>query len=231
MLIKLYSQRNYGAELLLDDLLGYCDDVESDVAGACNALKGWDRRQNIDSRGAQVWTEFWRNARKIDGLYRVPFDVKNPVNTPRGIALGDEAVKESVYQALKTAQKTLEEAGIGLDSPWGDVQFAERNGQRIPIPGGQGWAGMFSMIKADLVKGKGYTPIIHGNSYIQVISWDKEGQLDAKGILTYSQSQEADSPHYSDQTELYSQGKWLSFPFTEKEITSDPNLTVVRLTE
>jgi len=41
-------------------------------------------------------------------------------------------------------------AGIALDARWGDVQIAERNGERIAIPGGQGWAGMFGMIMADL---------------------------------------------------------------------------------
>lgn len=227
----LYSQRNFGAELLLDDLLVFCKEASAEISRACKVLGGWDRKQNIDSRGAQVWTEFWRNARKIKNLYSVPFDAEHPVVTPRGLALKNETVKSAVHQALKTAQQTLDDAGIGLDSPWGEVQFSERNGKRIPIPGGQGWAGMFSMIMADLEKNKGYTPIIHGNSYIQVISWDKAGKLDARGILTYSQSQEPDSAHYSDQTELYSQGKWLSFPFTEQEIMSDPNLAIIHLTE
>lgn len=227
----LYSQRNFGAELLLDDVLKVCDKNALAIARTCTALRGWDRSQNTDSRGAQVWTEFWRNVQKTKNLFNVPFDAADPVNTPRGVALDNAQVKSAVYEALVTAQKTLDDAGIALDSPWGEVQFAERNGERIPIPGGQGWAGMFSMIMANLEKGKGYTPIIHGNSYIQVISWDKEGKLDARGILTYSQSQEPDSAHYSDQTQLYSKGKWLEFPFTEQEISADPNLKVIRLTQ
>ena len=63
------------------------------------------------------------------------------------------------------------------------------------------------------------------------VSWDKDGQLDARGILTYSQSEESDSPHYSDQTELYSRGEWLKFPFADAEIAADPNLISLRLTE
>ncbi len=87
------------------------------------------------------------------------------------------------------------------------------------------------MIMANLEKDKGYTPIIHGNSYIQVISWDEDGTLKAGGILTYSQSQEADSAHYSDLTEVYSRGEWIAFPFTEEEILADPNLQTLTLTE
>ena len=134
-----------------------------------------------------------------------------------------------IKEAMATGQNALGDAGIALDAAWGDIQYAERNGKKIPIPGGQGWAGMFSMIVAGLSKEKGYNPIVHGNSYIQVISWDADGKLQPRGILTYSQSQEADSPHYSDLTELYSQKQWIDFPFTEEEILADPNLTSMTL--
>ena len=202
-----------------------------DISPACQALTQWDRTQTIESRGAQVWTEFWRTANQIDNLYATPFSADNPVNTPRGVNLADPEVRAALRDSLANAQTTLDAAGIALDAPWGDVQFTERNGNRIPIPGGQGWAGMFSMIVANLQKDKGYTPIVHGNSYIQVISWDEAGDLDARGILTYSQSQDPESAHYADQTQLYSQGEWLRFPFAEAEIAADPNLTSLRLTQ
>lgn len=234
----LYSQRNYAAELLLDDVLKLCDneplevvlgDENVDVTPSCDALRTWDRTANIDSHGGQVWTEFWRNARKIKNLYSVPFDAGDPVNTPRGINVQDAAVATALTEALATGQNALGTANVALDAAWGDIQYAERNGKRIPIPGGQGWAGMFSMIVAGLSRDKGYNPIVHGNSYIQVISWDSDGNLQASGILTYSQSQEADSPHYSDQTELYSQKQWIDFPFTEDDILADPNLVSITL--
>ncbi|MCH7853788.1 MAG: penicillin acylase family protein [Proteobacteria bacterium] len=234
----LFSHRNFAAELLLDDVLKLCDggsmkvmldDDEVDVMPSCDALRAWDRTANIDSRGGQVWTEFWRNARKIKNLYTVPFDANDPVNTPRGINFQIAAVATAIKEAMATGQNALGDAGIALDAAWGDIQYAERNGKKIPIPGGQGWAGMFSMIVAGLSKEKGYNPIVHGNSYIQVISWDADGKLQPRGMLTYSQSQEADSPHYSDLTELYSQKQWIDFPFTEEEILADPNLTSITL--
>lgn len=89
------------------------------------------------------------------------------------------------------------------------------------MPGGDGDTGMFSMIVNELHPEVGYTPIMHGNSYIQVISWDEEGNLDPRAILTYSQSPETDSPYYSDQTEIYAQGGWIDLPFTEQEILAD----------
>jgi len=236
----IYSHRNFAAEILLDDILALCEQTDSpvvveentvDIGGACAALAGWDRRQNNDSRGAQVWTEFWRSARNIPDIYAVPFDANDPVHTPDGINVDNEIITVAVRQALASAQLTLEAAGIALDARWGDVQYAERNGERIGIPGGEGWAGMFSMIVTRLQKDKGYTPIINGNSFMQVISWDKEGQLDARGMLTYSQSQEPESSHYDDLTRLYSDGQWIRFPFSEDEIQADPELRVLELIE
>jgi acyl-homoserine-lactone acylase len=98
-------------------------------------------------------------------------------------------------------------------------------------PGAVGRHGGFSYIVTDFTEGKGYTPIMHGNSYIQVIGWDEAGELDARGILTYSQSPESDSPHYADQTRLYSRGEWVDFPFTEAEILADPELETLTLRE
>jgi acyl-homoserine-lactone acylase len=88
---------------------------------------------------------------------------------------------------------------------------------------------MFSYINTGFTAGKGYTPIVHGNSYIQVVTWNEDGAPDARGILTYSQSPEPDSPHYSDQTELYAQGEWLQLPFTEEDILADPKLKALTL--
>ena len=226
----LYNQRNYAAELLLDDILKICD--ESDRAGAeCEVLRNWDRTMMVDSRGGHLWREFWDSARKIPGLFAKPFDVSDPVNTPAGIDISKPSVKEEIYLSLKAASEKLGQANIALDARLGDIQYAERNGRLIPIPGGEGWAGMFSMIRTRLQDDKGYTPIFHGNSYIQVVSWNEAGKVSAKAMLAYSQSPEADSPHYSDLTEIYSSGGWIDLPFLEEEIASDPNLQSIRLVQ
>ena len=106
--------------------------------------------------------------------------------------------------------------------------FVEKNGERIGIHGGSG-SMMFSVITSDLVDGEGYSRIVHGNSYIQVVTWNDDGTPDARGILTYSQSPEADSPHNYDQTELYARGEWLDLPFTDEEILADPKFKVLTL--
>jgi acyl-homoserine-lactone acylase len=41
-------------------------------------------------------------------------------------------------------------------------------------------------------------------------------------VLSYSQSENPESPHYADQTRLFSQKQWLPMRFTESQIRSDP---------
>ena len=225
-----YSHRNFGAELLLDDLLSFCKG-RPELEASCIALSDWDRTMDIDSRGGHLWREFWDEARKIEDLYTVPFSLEKPVETPNGLNTKDLTVATGIKSALLNAQKKLEDAEIALDAKLGDIQYAIRNDKKIGIPGGEGWAGMFSMIVTRLQGKAGYTPIIHGNSFVQVVSWNEEGDILPEAILTYSQSPEPDSKHYSDLTELYSNEQWIRLPFTDEEINADPNLRVLTLRE
>jgi acyl-homoserine-lactone acylase len=68
------------------------------------------------------------------------------------------------------------------------------------------------------VDGEGYSDIPTGNSYIQTVTWDDTECPDAFAVLTYSQSVDPASPHYSDMTELYSAGGWNDMPFCPEDI-------------
>jgi len=213
------------ALLVNDDVVTICDGVDDwsayDVADAtmgeaCDILGAWDKRHTIDSVGGHIFYEFWRIAGGLNNLWAVPFDATDPVNTPNTLNAGDPDLVESVRQALADAVGVLQDNDIALDAPWGDVQFIERNGERIPLPGGSG-AMLFSVISAGLVPGEGYSNVRAGNSYIQAVSWDESDCPDANAILTYSQSTDPASPHYADATKLYSRSGWIDMPFCEAE--------------
>jgi acyl-homoserine-lactone acylase len=221
----LTSARNHAAELVNDDVVVICKAVEdwaaygvsnAAMAQACDILDAWDTRHTIDSVGGHIFTEFWRVARRLNNLWAVPFNPTDPVNTPNTLNTGDAALVESVRAALATAVKVLQDNNIALDLPWGQVQFIERNGERIPLPGGSGGM-LFSVISANLVKGEGYSDVEAGNSYIQAVSWDESDCPNANAILTYSQSTDPASPHYADATKLYSRSGWIDMPFCESD--------------
>lgn len=126
----------------------------------------------------------------------------------------------------------LRAAGIPLDARLGDHQYVVRKGQRLPVGGGTEFLGVWNKIEAvwDTAKG-GYRDVSFGASHIQAVGWDGSRCPVARTLLTYSQSSNPNSPHFSDQTRLFSGEKWVTARFCEKDIASSPALGVVRVTE
>lgn len=236
----LYGNRHYSAEIMLDGVLQACATQNNsvpvgaqvvNVAPACNVLAGWDRRNNTDSVGAHVWTELWRRLAGVTGIYAVPFDAADPVNTPRGLNTANPVVVTRVMTELGATVQFFADNGVPLDRPWGQVHFDTRNGERIPVHGGSGGSGVYNAITAStLVPGVGSTPILGGSSYIQSVTFSPSGP-EARAVVTYSQSSDPASPHYADQTKLFSNYGWVTLPFAEGDIRRDPNLKAIRLTE
>jgi acyl-homoserine-lactone acylase len=217
----LSNHRHYGAEIFLDDILSVCNE-NTHLLEACNILSNWDRQQNVNSVGAVIFNRFWEIARGLSSHYEEPFNENNPIHTPKGLTIDNDNTKNFIAESLNQAIASLSEAGIALDTKWGDAQFVMRNNQKIGIPGGAGGQGMFSVITSRFnAENGGYSPIIHGNSYIQAVTWNDDSTPKAKAMLTYSQSPEPDSAFYSDLTELYSQDHWIDLPFSEEEISAD----------
>ncbi|HAN67321.1 MAG TPA: hypothetical protein DCQ70_02345, partial [Halieaceae bacterium] len=227
----MYANRVYGAEVVLDDVLAVCaTEAATPVLQACNVLASWDRRVNADSRGAQIFTEFWKvitdqlgnsfqNVVQSDEFWARDFDPEDPLHTPAGIDLAVAANSTRVLSALTTASERLAAAGVPLGAPWGEVQVLERNGVRVPIHGGSGTMGVYGAISANLVE-SGYVNPRSGNSYIQAVTWDDSECPIADVILVPSQSTNPASPHFSDQTELYANKQWVRFPYCEADIAA-----------
>ena len=161
----------------------------------------------------------------------MPFDPADPVNTPRGLNVGNAAIVTRVMGDLAQTVKYFADNGIPLDRPWGQVHFDTRNSEAIPIHGGSGVSGVYNAITpSSLIPGVGFTPILGGSSYIQSVTFGPNGP-DARAVLTYSQSTDPANPNYADMTKLYSDYGWVTLPFSQGDIRRDPNLKVLLLTE
>ena len=205
------ANKSLAAERLLDDLIAMCAPDES-LAAACSALRGWDRKADVTSRGAALFFGFMRNVGSVPNLFRVPFNPTDPVATPSGIA---PAAADGVRKALKAAAAELTTAGLPLDVPLGVVQAAPRGADRIPIHGGPAQAGILNLMITQR-RGAGLVPV-HGTSYIQVVSFEPFGPV-ADALLSYSQSTDPASVHSHDQTRAFSAKKWHRLPFTRDEV-------------
>lgn len=186
---------------------------DAGIRASCDALSRWDRTANLDAVGFPLWQEFWRGLSGI-AYWKTPFDVADPVNTPRDF----DAQAPGVADSLRLAEQAVRDAGFALDAPVRDVQRSGVNGDDIPLFGGRGSAGAFTVAENYGLVPAGY-PVVFGNSYIQAVTWES-GRVHAEGFLTYSQSTDPASPHFADFTRAYSQKRWHRFPFTADEIAA-----------
>ncbi|MFC9241644.1 penicillin acylase family protein [Streptomyces decoyicus] len=200
-----------------------------DVSGACRVIGEWDRTARADSKGALLFDRFWRGlTAKVPAatLWRTPFDPADPVRTPRTLDTGTAGFAP----ALADAVAELRAAGIPQDAPLGRHQFVVRHGKRIPVSGGTEGLGIWNKTEGrwDPAAG-GYDEVITGSSYIQAVGFDGSRCPVARTLLTYSQSSDPSSAHYSDQTELYAAGRMVRERFCAKDIAAAPGLRVVHL--
>ena len=214
-----FNNRQYAGELWMPEVLELCDG-DASLAEPCDALRKWNVRDDLDSQGALLFRRFAQRllgsgAAAAPPPWRVPFDVEDPANTPRGLNTDDPRVK----QALRDAASELEGLGIALDAPLGEVQADVREGERIPIHGGPGAAGVFNAINVGTPRDGGVTEVPHGSSFVQAVQFvDGPCPVEPRTILTYSQSTNTTSPWFSDQTRLFSGKQWVSPPFCPAEV-------------
>jgi len=226
----LFNNRVYAAELVLPELLKACFKAHDlRLLAPCTVLSAWDRRANVDSRGAVLFREFWNAARVLPGLWSVPFNPADPVNTPRGVAATSTP---ALLDALRGATDKLQSLGVPLYGRLGDYQTQTRNGRRIGLPGGQGDEdGVFNVVTmATDLTSSGYRDVAWGTSYVQLVGFDHAGPV-AKALLTYGQSVDPQSPYYADQLSLFTQKTLATLPFTEAQIRTDRNYTRMVLTD
>lgn len=231
----LFSNRNYAALLALDDVSRLCTTKPvANVGGrtvellrACSVLANWDRRDNLESRGAALFREFWFRAEKIPDLYAVKFDPRDPVHTPRQLNIANQVVAERLRSSLGEAVLLLEEKGFAIDAPLGELQGVVRNGRKIGISGAEGGLGVLNAMRSKPLSAAGYEPI-HGTSYVQIVTFDASGPV-VDAVLAYDQSLDPASPYYSAQTELFSRGELYRLPFTAEQIQADPGYRRVDL--
>lgn len=226
----LFRDRNLSGELVLDDLLNACRGTrDADLADGCAALRKWDRHSNLDSRAAPLFREFWMRASKIPKVYAIDFNAADPVNTPRGLRMRDEAVRTAVFKALKDAVQAMRAAGFALDAPLGEVQAARAPAGKIALHGGEEYEGVLNKLQSRPVSDKGLQ-VYYGTSYVQTVGFDDNGPV-AEALLVYGQSVDPESPHAFDQMKEFSAKRWIRLPFSEQAIAADSQLKVVRISQ
>ncbi|MBA2241141.1 MAG: penicillin acylase family protein [Solirubrobacterales bacterium] len=235
------GNRQYLGELWRDELVALCDAApggmllgsngQVDVGEACDVLREWDLRDDLDSAGAPLFRRFATNLLSnfqalptglqgeirpgSESIFTTPYMNSDPVHTPRGLNVANPLVS----RALADAVEDLEGASIPVDAGLRGQQFTERGGARIPIHGGPGGLGVFNAISAPWNPEFGFQEVIHGSSFIMAAQF-KRGSCPVRAdtFVTYSQSNDQSSRHAADFTRAFSRKRWEPAPFCAGEV-------------
>ena len=227
-----------------------------DVGEACAVLADWDGVYDLDRSGPPLWREFvgrFSSDELLDqgALWAEPFDPTDPLGTPSGLAATPEGEQaDVVLERLARAVQTLDAVGLPVDVTLGDAQFAMRDGERIPIHGGNaadgttnivGWGSGWSILdpalddptRERIVEGSGLAtlgdetgyPVNNGTSFLMALAYTDDGPQ-AQVFLTYSDTEDRSADDYTAATERFSAKDWRTVDFTASDVEADTRSTV-----
>jgi acyl-homoserine-lactone acylase len=252
----IFSNRSMTAERLRTAVVDACtatptvdgvDGFTVDLRPACDVLRQWNGRYDLDARGAIVWREFLRAFTYDDrttagALFADAFDRADPMRSPSQPA----ADSFPWLLALGRAVLTLDDLGLPVDAPLADWQWEVRSGERIPIHGSSGLdtanaVGCCSGSRtrqplgdvgnpiegSDLRDLPGY-PIANGSSFVMALQYGPDGPQ-AEGFLTYGNPDDPDQPAATQGFRDFSARQWRTLRFTDAAIEADPGLVTTEV--
>lgn len=260
VLAAVLANDSLSAELLRDAVVERCraagtvtiEGEDLDLGAAAGVLAVWDGRCDLDSVGAALWREtmagFPADALRTGGaLFATPFDPDAPVTTPADLAPAPEAGADPIVTAVGHGMRVLARAGVAVDAPLGEVQWAQRGSHRVPVHGGGEADGVLNILApvgalpaASLEPGP--APLDHipertartgltaggyrctyGTSFLMAVEMTDDGPR-GLGLLAYGQSGDGRSEHHVDGTRAYADKSVRPLLFTDADIEADPEL-------
>lgn len=165
------------------DTLFMLDETKyTDIADLISNLKSWDKIGNAESIGAGTF-----------------FMITHTVYDNRAVYLKQKTITENQAVEILRAAKNKMLAGFNRTNlQLGDIQKLVRGNMVLPLPGlPDVLAPMYSIPHKDgMYKGN------QGDAYIELVRFTKDGPI-IESINVYGASARKDSPHYTDQMEMY----------------------------
>ena len=163
-----------------------------EVSTLLTDIQNWDRITNPSSYGAGAYASLY---------YQL---------TPFYYQLGKDRVftKEALYEALKITKAHLKTYFNSERIQLGEFQKLVRGNKELPI---YGLPDVVTAMKGQPYK-DGKIKITHGESYIGLVRFTPNKTY-FESVISFGNSRRPDSPHYTDQMELYSnfETKTMSF--------------------
>ncbi len=199
---------------------------EPESSRAIQIVENWDNTVAAESRGAElfrVWFEHYlmddemrssstREQREESwkSAFLHPWNPSEPLTTPRGLSNPERAVEAF----RKAADETRQKYGA-WDVAWGEVHRLQRGSVDVPVGGCPGRLGCFRVLNFE-ESDSGKWVASNGDGWILAVEFSDPPQ--AYSVLAYGQSSKEESPHHTDQAELFARNQLKKVAFTEDEI-------------
>ncbi|MBL8203580.1 MAG: penicillin acylase family protein [Blastocatellia bacterium] len=198
--------------------------LSAELKQALFMLELWDNSTSDDSRGGPLFQRFWDTySIALKEPFAVPWDVKNPSQTPSGIA--DAAL---ALQHLEDAVRWMRKHHSSEMAAWGEVNRFRIGDLEIPADGASGGYGLFRVVQSVAqADGKRITgtvakdkPMVGGgDGWVMAIEFTKP--IVAYSVLAYGQTSNLNSKHSTDQLRLFANHQYKRAWFSEAEIKAN----------
>ena len=168
-----------------------------DVADLLKAMQNWDRVASTDSYGAGAFAVLYYMLGKYYPRLG-PSKTFNPL---------------LIYTCLKDAKNHMLKYFGTTRIRLGEFQKLVRGDKDLPI---FGLPDVVTAMRGNPYK-NGQIKINHGESYIAIIRFEKT-KTSYESVISYGNSARPDSPHYTDQMEMFQNFQLKTIPFDRKEV-------------
>lgn len=152
------------------------------LASAINLLREWDNRDDLDGRGSYLF-----------GLWMERFQERK------------EKDEMGMLIDLKSSAEEIMRFFGRLDVRWGDVHIIRRGDREYPTAGA-GFPSTESLhLATGKVRGDGKVEGESGTSFLMIVELGE--RIRSWSLLPFGNSENPESPHFSDQAPLFSQMK------------------------
>lgn len=186
------------ADRFLDDLFGSIEKYpDTATVNAIAVLKKWDRKTDINSKGAILFAAWWDGVRS--NMFETPWSPEHPFESPDGLKY-----PKLVSDLLVKAANNVRNKYGSIDVAWGDVYRFRMNGIDYPANGGPDQYGIFRTIYyTEDTDNKMYA--VAGDTYVAITEFGKK--VRAQVLLSYGNSTQPGNKHVGDQLKMMSEKK------------------------
>ena len=174
-------------------------EAENDSFELLDIIQKWNRKTDIDSQGGGVFGVLY---------YQLVWNYRDEI-----LKNNKTVSRETLLSALKDVKRYLIDNFGSIDITLGDFQKLVRGDKEIPI---WGLPDVITAMSSRPYK-DGKHKVTQGESYIGLVRFNENGPI-LESIISFGNSDNPDSDHYTDQMEKYSKFKTKKMTFDRDKI-------------